>query len=152
MRISDWSPDVCSSDLGVLASFRPFFFSSSGAGVLCTQLVTSWPPSSRWPAMGAPMMPRPMNPIFAMTFRSFRLSLCGLFRRGAGGEVGAQPAEAPGGAGLGLVLAADPALVAHPVAGLQLGRAPRTATVSPYVYTPPAPLPLTPPHHTPPPP
>src|SRR3546814_237464 len=82
------------------------------------QLVTSWPPSSRWPAMGAPMMPRPMNPIFAMTFRSFRLSLCGLFRRGAGGEVGAQPAEAPGGAGLGLVLADDPALVAH-----EIGRA-----------------------------
>src|SRR3546814_60695 len=110
---------AAATSFGVLASFRPFFFSSSGAGVLCTQLVTSWPPSSRWPAMGAPMMPRPMNPIFAMTFRSFRLSLCGLFRRGAGGEVGAQPAEAPGGAGLGLVLAADPALVAHAVEGVE---------------------------------
>src|SRR3546814_2854336 len=65
------------------------------------------------------LMPRPMNPIFAMPFRSFRLSLCGLFRRGAGGEVGAQPAEAPGGAGLGLVLAADPALVAHAVDGVE---------------------------------
>src|SRR3546814_19410478 len=71
--------------------------------------------------MGAPMMPRPMNPIFAMTFRSFRLSLCGLFRRGAGGEVGAQPAEAPGGAGLGLVLSADPAHLAHAVDGGEQG-------------------------------
>ncbi|MNK88885.1 hypothetical protein D3C87_1088710 [compost metagenome] len=40
-------------------------FETKGSGVLpCVFTKSSWPASSRWPAMGAPMMPRPMNPIF----------------------------------------------------------------------------------------
>src|SRR5688572_26677207 len=34
---------------------------SAGTGP-CVKTESSWPAASRWPAMGAPMMPRPMNP------------------------------------------------------------------------------------------
>src|SRR5690606_27147275 len=58
-----------------------------------------WPPASRWPAMGRPMTPRPIKPIF--------MKLSSL--------IGLHPAEARTGIVLGLVFAADEAVIAKPV-------------------------------------
>src|SRR3546814_19793842 len=51
MRISDWSSDVCSSDLAAGTTSKP---------------TTSWPALARLRAIGRPMLPRPRNPMRAI--------------------------------------------------------------------------------------
>src|SRR5512140_3404169 len=73
-----------------------------------------WPPAMRWPAMGRPMIPRPMNPILLMCLapRSGRMRpsrLPGL----PFGLIGSEPAQARRRRGRGFVFAADPAAVAE---------------------------------------
>src|SRR5271166_4022314 len=68
----------------------------------------------RWPAMGRPMIPKPMNPMLPMRLAPYSgrvglRSLPGL----PFGLVGSEPAEARRRRGRGLVFAADPAAVAQ---------------------------------------
>src|SRR5271165_72151 len=87
--------------------------SSACGGALRLSMNSVWPPASRWPAMGRPMMPRPMNPmlliVVSLSSGSVGCSARGLPR----GLIGMQPVQPGRCRGARLVFAADPAGVAE---------------------------------------
>ena len=60
------------ASLALFAALPPASSSAGGTGLM-SESHTSWPPLIRWPAIGAPMMPSPMNPIFMFVSLSAKL-------------------------------------------------------------------------------